>query len=52
MYDPQTSGGLLVGVDAGDAGVLVQALHEAGVPAQPIGHVTAGKPEIILRGDR
>jgi selenide,water dikinase len=52
MYDPQTSGGLLVSVDAGDAGALVQALHEAGVPAQPIGHVTVGKPEIILRGDR
>ena len=52
MYDPQTSGGLLVSVEAGDADSLVQALHEAGVPAQPIGHVIAGKPEIILRGGR
>jgi hypothetical protein len=52
MYDPQTSSGLLVSVESGDADALVQALHEAGDPAQPIGHGIAGKPEIILRGDR
>ena len=51
-HDPQTSGGLLVSVQAGDAESVVQALHEAGVAAQPIGHVIAGQPEIILRGDR
>lgn len=49
MYDPQTSGGLLVSVDAGDADSLVHALNQAQVPAQAIGRVLAGNPEIILR---
>lgn len=50
MYDPQTSGGLLVSVEASNTHALVHALHEAGVPAQQIGHVVTGKPGIILRG--
>jgi selenide, water dikinase len=50
MYDPQTSGGLLMSVDAGKAASLAQALENAGVPAHAIGRVIAGKPAIVLRG--
>jgi selenide,water dikinase len=31
LFDPQTSGGLLIGVSSGDAGNLVAALHKAGI---------------------
>jgi len=31
LFDPQTSGGLLIGVSSGDAGNLVVALHKAGI---------------------
>jgi selenide, water dikinase len=48
MYDPQTSGGLLVSVDSGYADSLVQALEDAQVPARTIGRVIAGKPGIVL----
>lgn len=50
MYDPQTSGGLLVSVDAGDAKSLVLAFENAGIPAQAIGRVVADKPGLVLRG--
>lgn len=49
MYDPQTSGGLLISVEAGGADLLVSALREANVPAARIGRVVAGKPGIVLR---
>lgn len=49
LYDPQTSGGLLMSVDAGQADQLLNALHHAGVAAREIGRVTAGKPGIVLR---
>ena len=51
MYDPQTSGGLLVSVNVGHAMSLVLALENAQVPAYVIGRVLAGKPGIVLRGD-
>ena len=41
LYDPQTSGGLLLAVDATDAVNLLNALRENGVPAQEIGEVVA-----------
>jgi selenide, water dikinase len=50
MYDPQTSGGLLVSVDTNCAASLAQALENAGVSAHFIGRVVAGKPGIVLRG--
>jgi selenide, water dikinase len=50
MYDPQTSGGLLVSVSTETAQTLLQALSGAGLPARIIGAVTAGKPGIVLRG--
>jgi len=39
LFDPQTAGGLLISVSAEDAGVLLSALHDAGVPAVEIGEV-------------
>jgi selenide, water dikinase len=48
MYDPQTSGGLLISVTAESAGPLMTALGEAAIPAARIGRVIEGKPAIIL----
>jgi selenide,water dikinase len=50
MYDPQTSGGLLVSVEQRHADTLLHALRETGAPAQQVGRVMAGKPGILLRG--
>ncbi|MGH8999376.1 MAG: AIR synthase-related protein [Acidimicrobiia bacterium] len=45
LADPQTSGGLLLAVDAARAGTLVGALVERGTPAAAvIGHTTEGTP--------
>jgi selenide,water dikinase len=41
LYDPQTSGGLLVAVDPARAGAAANALHAAGVSAARIGRVLA-----------
>lgn len=49
MYDPQTSGGLLISASEPAAGDLLNAMHEAGVPAVQIGRVLEGKPGIVLR---
>jgi selenide, water dikinase len=51
MYDPQTSGGLLVSVERGHADSLVQALNKMEAPARLIGQVAAGKPGIVLRAE-
>ena len=40
LYDPQTSGGLLMAVAATSAGAVQQRLREAGVPASAIGRVS------------
>jgi selenide, water dikinase len=37
LFDPQTAGGLLISVSAEDAGTLIRALQDAGVPAVEIG---------------
>jgi selenide,water dikinase len=47
LYDPQTSGGLLLAVDATDAVNLLNALRENGVPAQEIGEVVAKTKPLI-----
>jgi selenophosphate synthase len=39
MFDPQTSGGLLVAVAQDAARAAVDALARAGVVAQPVGEV-------------
>ncbi len=55
-FDAQTSGGLLIAIDAPDADRFLQALHEAGVSAATvIGKVTAkgeGKLHVITTGKR
>jgi selenide,water dikinase len=49
MFDPQTSGGLLIGVGEADAEGLLAAMIAAGIPAARIARVLAGKPAIVLR---
>jgi selenide,water dikinase len=49
LYDPQTSGGLLISVGAEGAEDLLASLRTAGLPAAKIGRVIAGKPGIVLR---
>jgi selenide, water dikinase len=49
LYDPQTSGGLLISVAAEMAEDLLAALRGAALPAAAIGRVMLGKPAIILR---
>ncbi len=49
LYDPQTSGGLLISVEAADAPALEQALREAAIPAAIIGRVrTDAHPSILV----
>jgi selenide,water dikinase len=49
MFDPQTSGGLLISVNEESAIGLLTAMHDAGIPAARIGRVVEGKPGIVLR---
>jgi selenide,water dikinase len=50
MYDPQTSGGLLIAVAEKDAAKLHHELVESGVSAAIIGYVTEAQDySIILR---
>jgi len=49
LFDPQTSGGLLISVTESKAADLLSAMHDAGVPAAQIGRVLVGKPGIVLR---
>lgn len=49
LYDPQTSGGLLLALPADQADDLLQALHRAGVgSAVSVGEVTAGEAGVTL----
>jgi selenide, water dikinase len=48
LYDPQTSGGLLIALPPQHAPELVAELRGAGYPAADIGEVIAGSPRIIL----
>jgi selenide, water dikinase len=47
LFDPQTAGGLLISVAAGDSPFLTRALHTAGVPAVEIGEVLARTKPLI-----
>ncbi len=47
LYDPQTSGGLLVALDAAEAEALVGALRKDGYEAAVIGEVRAGAGLVI-----
>jgi selenide,water dikinase len=48
LYDPQTSGGLLISVEKSDAAELVRELRASGYPAAQIGSVLVGSPKIEL----
>jgi selenide,water dikinase len=48
LHDPQTSGGLLVAVDAGAAAAAVSAFRRAGVNATRIGRVVPGIPGVYV----
>ena len=39
LFDPQTSGGLLLAVDQADAAALEQELRAAGLPASIVGEI-------------
>jgi selenide, water dikinase len=50
LYDPQTSGGLLVAVAATEEDAVLRALRAAGVPAELVGHAVApANARIVLR---
>ena len=49
LYDPQTSGGLLIAADAGWADEVAACLSRAGVPARAIGACEAAQPGIAVR---
>jgi selenide,water dikinase len=51
LTDPQTSGGLLVSVDAGRAEAVLRTIRAAGYPAASIiGRVKSGTPGITVAG--
>ena len=51
LFDPQTSGGLLMAVAPEDAEKLEQELQNAGLPARIVGTITEpGEVEIFVRG--
>jgi selenide,water dikinase len=47
LFDPQTAGGLLLSVAAGEAGGVLIALQSVGVPAAEIGEVLASSKPLI-----
>ncbi len=47
LFDPQTAGGLLISVAAGDGDSLLGKLQSVGVPAQRIGEVTESQKPLI-----
>lgn len=50
LFDPQTSGGLLVSCPGSDADPLLNALKKESIPAQIIGEVVKGDEKIIIEG--
>lgn len=48
MFDPQTSGGLLLAISADRAAALHDALRMAGEPAVTMGHVVEGAGELFV----
>jgi selenide,water dikinase len=47
LFDPQTAGGLLISVNAGDCKKLIDELQSAGVPARAIGRVLSERKPLI-----
>jgi selenide, water dikinase len=51
LFDPQTSGGLLIAVATHTHAALLSGLRETGVAGWTVGEVTAGPPgTIVLKG--
>ena len=49
LFDPQTSGGLLISVPSSQAGDALRALEQAGTPcAVIVGEVVAGTPGVVV----
>jgi len=48
ICDPQTSGGLLVAVDADDEQAFLAVIEEAGMSLEPIGHLTEKIAEAMI----
>ncbi len=48
LFDPQTSGGLLVAVDPKQAALLLKDLREQGLPASIVGEITDRRDDEIL----
>ncbi len=50
LFDPQTSGGLLMAVPAEKSQQLLEGLHNSGVTASPVGRVlSSGQGKILIR---
>ncbi len=45
LFDPQTCGGLLMGVSEQGAGALIAEMKSSGIPAAIVGHITEDGPE-------
>ncbi len=51
LFDPQTSGGLLIALEPEPAGNLCRELRQAGLPAEMVGELTQRcQPEILVSG--
>jgi selenide, water dikinase len=48
IFDPQTSGGLLISVAPENAEALLASMIDAAIPAAKIGRVVGGRPGIVL----
>lgn len=48
LFDPQTSGGLLVTLDPKDAEAVVQEMQAIGLPARIVGHITEKQEKDII----
>lgn len=48
LFDPQTSGGLLVSVDAACAKEITEKMHAVGLPAKIVGRITDRQEKAIL----
>lgn len=48
LFDPQTSGGLLIAVPAAEAEALVDTLREGGDPAVVVGELVEGAPRVVV----
>ncbi|MGI5926229.1 MAG: selenide, water dikinase SelD, partial [Thermacetogeniaceae bacterium] len=51
LFDPQTSGGLLMAVPAEKSQQLLEGLHSLSVTASPVGRVlSCGQGKILVKG--